>query len=276
MADSSITGSQSVDQINAAFIAAQQAAAAKGTASKTDATASQQTLGSDENFFLTMLTTQLKNQDPTSPMDTTAMTQQIATYSGVQQQVTTNANLEKLIAAQNQSTTSQAVGYIGKEIESAGNTGLIIGGQGAFSYSLPKAAANAHVTITNSSGTVVFSGAGTTTAGRNVVIWDGVNSTTGAQEADGTYTLSVTANDAANIAITPTINAVTIVSGVETDSSGNTMLIPAGGGSDVKFSDVLAVRTPTRAQTTTASSSTDTGTGTSTSSASTDTSTSGT
>ena len=255
MADSSITGSQTVDQINAAFIKAQAAAAANGTStSSTTATAAQNQLDSDTNFFLTMLTTQLQNQDPTSPMDTTAMTQQIATYSGVQQQVTTNSNLEKLIAQGSSNTSTTAVGYIGKEIESTGDTGLVLGGQGAFSYTLPSAAASANITLTDSDGNVVFSGQGTTTSGRNVVVWDGLNSTTGAQEPDGVYTLAVTATDASGKSITPTLHSVTIVSGVETDSSGNTMLM-SSSGPDVNFTDVQVVREPTRIATSSTSDS---------------------
>ena len=50
------------------------------------------------NDFLKLLTTQLKNQDPTEPADTNQMTQQIASLSQVEQQINTNSNLEKLIA----------------------------------------------------------------------------------------------------------------------------------------------------------------------------------
>ena len=246
MADA-IGNTGTVDAINAAFIKAQDASKAAGVGTKTDATTSQSTLSGDVNFFLTMLTTQLKHQDPSSPMDTNTFTQQIAQYSGVQQQVTTNANLEKLIAASQQSTASTAVGYIGKEIESAGNTGLIVGGQGAFSYILPVAADSAHITIKNAAGAIVFSGAATTQAGRNVVIWDGKNSATGAQEPDGTYTMAITANDAKNVAITPELRAVTIVTGVEMDAKGNTLLTSGTAGAGINFNDVLAVRQPTRA-----------------------------
>ena len=262
MDPTSSTSNQTTDQINAAFIAAQQAAAAGAVAAGASAaqtnTSTQNQLDSDVNFFLTMLTTQLQNQDPTSPMDTDTFTQQIATYSGVQQQVTTNSNLTKLIAAQQQSTASVAVGYIGKEIESVGSTGEILGGQGAFSYNLASAAATANITITDSEGNVVFTGQGTTSAGRNVVVWDGVNSTTGAQEPDGVYTLAVTATDASGTAVTATPNAVTIVNGVETGSNGDIMLM-SSYGPDVDMNAITAVREPTRVQTT---STTGGGTGT--------------
>ncbi len=215
------------------------------TTSKTSAAASQDQLSSDFNFFLTMLTTQLKNQDPTSPLDTNEFTQQIAQYSAVQQQVIANDNLEKLIAAGQQSAITTAVSYIGKEIETTGNKGEVSGGQGAFSYILPRAAATAEIAITNSSGQVVFRGAGTTKEGRNLVVWDGVNSSTGAQEADGTYTITVTAKDTDGKAITVETRSVAVVGGVESDSDGNVLL--TAGSSKVALDDILAVRAPTRA-----------------------------
>ena len=252
----------SIDAQNAALIAAKDKAAASGStsttaASTTDAAASQSQLSSDVNFFLTMLTTQLKNQDPSSPMDTAQFTSQIAQYSGIQQQVTTNSNLEKLLAANKLSSSGTAVTYIGREVESKGSTGVVAGGQGAFSYILPSAAAKANITITDATGRTVFSGSGDTQSGRNIVVWDGINSSTGLQEPDGTYTIAVTATDSAGKSLVPETRAVGIVSGVETDTSGNTMLT-VGKGS-VNINDVLAVRAASRTTTPTpTASSTDT------------------
>lgn len=213
-----------------------------GTTS-TSASAAQDQISSDFNFFLTMFTTQLQNQDPTSPLDPNEFTQQIAQFSTVQQAVVTNQNLEKLIASNNQSAAATAVNYIGKEIESTGNTGVVSGGQGAFSYILPEAAQSVQITIKNSSGQVVFTGAGQTSSGRNVAVWDGVNSTTGAQEPDGVYSISISATNAAGKTITPETRAVAVVSGVETDSAGTVQLITAAG--NVAYDQVLAVRSPT-------------------------------
>jgi flagellar basal-body rod modification protein FlgD len=234
-----------IETQNTALIAARDKAVASGAGSKTNAVASQAQLASDINFFLKLLTTQLKNQDPSSPLDTNQFTQQIAQYSSVQQQVNTNSNLEKLLAANKQSGVSTAVGYIGKEIESKGNSGTVVGGQGAFSYILPKIANSAEITITNAIGQVVFRGNGDTKSGRNIVVWDGKNSTNGNQEPDGTYKITVNALDPAGKPILAETRSVGIVSGVETDSSGNTLL--TSGDSSVNFSDVLAVRTISRA-----------------------------
>lgn len=250
-ATSSARGTASTNK--AASIAAQNAALVEARKNGTSlpagansaSTDSQLQLSSDINFFLKLLTTQLQNQDPSSPLDTNQFTQQIAQYSSVQQQVNTNSNLEKLIAASRQSGVSTAVGYIGREIESRGNSGDVIGGQGAFSYILPRSAQSVEITITNASGAVVFRGSGNTQSGRNLVVWDGVNSNTGDQEPDGTYRIAVRALDAGGKVIPSETRSVGIVSGVETDKSGNTLLI--AGKSTVNFNDVLAVRTITRA-----------------------------
>lgn len=218
---------------------------ASSTSSASSAAGSQAQLSSDINFFLKLLTTQLKNQDPSSPLDTNQFTQQIAQYSSVQQQVNTNSNLEKLLAANKQSSASTAVGYIGKEIESRGNTGEVSGGQGAFSYILPKAANSAEITITNATGQVVFKGNGDTKSGRNIVVWDGTNSSTGSKEPDGTYKIAVNALDPAGKPILAETRSVATVIGVETDAAGNTLL--SAGQGTVNFNDVLAVRAISRA-----------------------------
>jgi len=212
---------------------------------KTQAEKDQAALTGNLDFFLKMLTTQLKQQDPTQPMDVNQMTQQIATLSSVQQQVNTNTNLEKLLAQGTTSQLSTAVSYLSKEVETKGSTGQVIGGQGSFAYVLPSDAASVKVTIKNAAGSVVFQGNGSTKSGRNLLVWDGVNSTSGTQEPDGTYTIAVTATDSSQKAITAEARAVGIVGGVQTDSTGAVVLTV--GDTTVKYSDILAVREPTRA-----------------------------
>jgi flagellar basal-body rod modification protein FlgD len=191
------------------------------------------------------LTTQLKNQDPTQPLDTNQLTQQIAQYSGVQQQVTTNANLEKLLATMQKSNISTAVSYLGREIETKGKTGEVSGGQGAFSYILPKTASTVDITITNAAGAVVFTGKGDVKEGRNLVVWDAKNSA-GVKQPDGRYTITVEAKGADTKDIAVETRAVALVGGVETDATGQTLLTTASGAK-VNFSDIIAVRDATRA-----------------------------
>ncbi len=202
------------------------------------------TLNGDFTFFLKMLTTQLKNQDPTEPMDVSQMTAQIAQYSSVEQQIKTNKNLESLLSANKQSQLSTAVSYIGKEVETVGNTGNLVSGQATFSYYLPQAATSVSVVVTDASGRAVFQGSGTTKNGANLVVWDGKNSFTNAQEADGEYTISVQAQDAEGKAIAADTRAVGTVAAVQNNKGGNITLTV--GTVQVPYDQILAVRLPTR------------------------------
>ena len=71
----------------------------------------------DLNSFLKLLTSQLKNQDPLSPMDSTQFTNQLTQFAQVEQQININSNLASLISLSQQSIASNAVNYIGKTIE---------------------------------------------------------------------------------------------------------------------------------------------------------------
>src|SRR3569833_1162296 len=87
-----------------------------GSTNTTVATGQTQ-LNSNNNTFLQLLTTQLKNQDPLSPMDTNAFTQQLVEMNGVQQQLETNSLLQSLV---NQSSgAGPALGLIGKSVMAA-------------------------------------------------------------------------------------------------------------------------------------------------------------
>jgi len=69
--------------------------------------------------FLRMLTTQLENQDPQNPMDSSEFAAQLATFSGVEQQVRTNALLEDLVARSQAVGLSDFAGWVGMEARSA-------------------------------------------------------------------------------------------------------------------------------------------------------------
>jgi len=201
-----------------------------------------QTLSGDFNTFLKLFTTQLQNQDPTEPMDTNQITQQLAQFSTVEQQAQTNKNLLTLVKAQQQTQLSTAVSYIGREIETEGNTSTLLGGQATFSYFLPENGQTAEVIITNSAGRAVFKGQGSLDKGRNLVLWDGTNSFNSEQEPDGKYTITVTATNAAGEKMTVDTRAVGVVTGVETGEDGALKLTM--GDVEVPYDEILAVRDP--------------------------------
>jgi flagellar basal-body rod modification protein FlgD len=87
-------------------------------------------LGKDD--FLKLLVTQLTNQDPTEPMKDTEFVAQLATYSSLEQQMTMNTNLEKLIAASAATTAASAVSLIGTIVGYTGEDGSLKTGMVSF------------------------------------------------------------------------------------------------------------------------------------------------
>lgn len=190
--------------------------------------------------FLKLLTTQLQNQDPTAPTDTNEMTQQIAVLSQVEQQLSTNENLQKLISLFNATQYNSVVSYIGKQIEAEGDVGALQNGKALFSYYLESEASEVKVTIKDQAGNVIYTTSGNVAAGRNQFTWDGKDSA-GIQMADGTYKIEVEAKDANNNAIL----SKTYVTGVVTsvDSAGGNVYLSFGDIS-VPLANVISIRQP--------------------------------
>ncbi len=74
----------------------------------------------DYETFLTLLTAQLRNQNPLNPMESTEFVAQLATFTSVEQQILTNTKLDGLTAALRESDVSALGGWIGREVATAG------------------------------------------------------------------------------------------------------------------------------------------------------------
>ena len=116
--------------------------------------------------FLGLLTTQLKNQDPMNPMDSTQFTQQLVEYSQVEQQINTNSKLDTLNQLGLNQSLSLALGYVGKDINYT-SADLSFDGTDKvnISYNLPSVATNAVASIRDANGNVVYTQPVSTTAG---------------------------------------------------------------------------------------------------------------
>src|SRR4030081_1195192 len=93
-------------------------------------TASTATTGIADNFqtFLTLLTTQLQNQNPLDPLDTNQFTQQLVQFAGVEQQLKSNDQLKSLIDIEKTAQSTQALGFVGKVAVVDGSTATMTGG----------------------------------------------------------------------------------------------------------------------------------------------------
>lgn len=160
------------------------------------AAAAQAKLDDDMNRFLKLLVTQLKNQDPLKPMDATEFTSQLVQFASVEQQISANANLEKLLGLQQTSQVSDMVNFIGNTIEADAKVVPLENGKAEFTYDLDTKSDKTAIVIKNSSGLNVFSTDGENGAGKHNYVWDGKTSS-GSIAPDGSYTVVVTAVDRA-------------------------------------------------------------------------------
>jgi flagellar basal-body rod modification protein FlgD len=191
---------------------------ANASLNSAQSTATQQLAGNFDTF-LSLLTTQLQNQDPLSPMDSTQFTQQLVAFAGVEQQINTNDNLKSLIALNMSQQASSAVNYIGHSVVMTSGKGSLASGNVDWTYNLSAPSAGTTLTVTNAAGNVVYSTSGSTTAGNNDFSWDGTDAN-GNQLPDGQYTLSVAATAQDGSAVSSTIASKALVTAV--DMSGST------------------------------------------------------
>jgi flagellar basal-body rod modification protein FlgD len=198
-------------------------------------------LAGNFNSFLTLLTTQLQNQDPLSPLDTNQFTQQLVEFAGVQQQVDMNTNMQTLISLQQTSEATSAMQLIGANVTLNASSSALTSSSPA-SWDLNSASpATGKVTITNSSGTVVFTGTTSLNAGDNTYTWNGTGNT-GQTWPAGQYTIQVTATGASGQTVNVSSQVSGTVSGVDMTQSPPQIVV---GGQDYALSAVKAVNSST-------------------------------
>jgi flagellar basal-body rod modification protein FlgD len=201
---------------------------------------SRQSIADNFDTFLSILTTQLKHQNPLDPMDTNQFTQQLVQFTSVEQQLKTNQFLEALMLANQASVNVDAVSYIGKEVTSAGNRAQLSGGQAIWGFNAESLASDATVTIKDSLGNVVYSENGSLEAGPGTFFWDGRGSD-GSMRPDGVYTISIQAQGLSGRTVNVTTETRGVVSAV--DFSGSEPVLTIGSGT-IRLSDVTNVRMP--------------------------------
>src|SRR6266849_3643826 len=137
------------------------------------------TLAGNFQTFLSLLTTQLQNQNPLDPLDTNQFTQQLVQFAGVEQQLKTNDQLTQLVSLQQTTQATQALGFVGKTAVVDGNTTALSSSSATWELNIPSSSA-VTVTIANSKGETVFTGNYSASAGNNQPFtWNG-------QGSDGT------------------------------------------------------------------------------------------
>ena len=165
--------------------------AVNGNTATNKINASSGMLASNFETFLSLLTAQLKNQDPLSPMDSNQFTAQLTQMAGVEQQLLSNQLLTALLNGQKGDGLASASNYIGKDATAVWDATKAADGKATWSYELGKNASEVELQVLNAAGQVVWKGPapeGGNSSGVHDFNWTG-------GEDGSVYTLKVAAKD---------------------------------------------------------------------------------
>lgn len=200
-----------------------------GTGTTKAATTAESRTKLNANFdtFVKMLTTQLQYQDPLNPTDTSEFTNQLVMYSQVEQQLSGNEKLDKLISLQQGQGVNAALNYLGWQVGAETKDLPLQNGGASFSLNLAKAAKTVTIAISNAEGKVVRSltieGNKFTPGTAQEIAWDGKDND-GNKLTDGAYSVVAVAKDTAGGNVTTTLRTFGVVTGIDLDDKGNTVL----------------------------------------------------
>ena len=216
-------------------------AALTSGATSSDADVAKKSLSENFDQFLTMLTVQLQNQDPLSPMDSTEFTNQLVMFSQLEQEIKANDNLEQVVALQQSAEATAALSYLGTEIEAESSAVYLDGGNTQFSYDMPAGAHAASITVFNADGTIIKTLSAETDPGHQTGSWDGLNEQ-GILQADGVYSILVSAVDQSEAPLDPvSVYLKGTATGV-TQEAGQTFV--QVGPINIPLNSIFAAATP--------------------------------
>ncbi|WP_020203988.1 MULTISPECIES: flagellar hook assembly protein FlgD [Cupriavidus] len=192
-----------------------------------------------QNNFLTMLVTQMNNQDPLNPMDNSQLTSQLAQISQVSGMQTMNNTLQALLSQVAASRAMDSASLIGHTVMVPGNTATVAGGVPTqIGVDLPATADAVTVNVLDKDGNIVrtidMKGQ---VAGVHDITWDGKNDA-GVAVPDGDYTFKVAAT-ADGKDVSPVALVYGKVGSISGDSTG--VLVDIGNGRTASVDDVRRI-----------------------------------
>jgi flagellar basal-body rod modification protein FlgD len=210
-----------------------------------------QTIAGNFQTFLTLLTTQLKNQNPLDPLDTNQFTQQLVQFAGVEQQLKTNDSLSTLVNLQQTAQATQALEFVGKTAIVAGGTTALVNSAANWELNVPTSG-TINISIANSTGQTVYSGNFSANAGNNQPFsWNGQGND-GTQYPDGNYTLTASQADSTGNTVAISTQVGGVVSAVDLTQSPPLLSI---NGQSYTVSQVKAIGPPPASSSSSSSSS---------------------
>ncbi len=195
------------------LLAASQSSA-KNSSSDATATDPSADLNNKYNNFLLLLTKQLQNQDPLSPMDTSEFTQQLVSFSSVEQMIQSNQRLEKLINLQSSTNAFGAVSFLGNTVAVDSDHVSLKGGKTSFQYDIDRNATRAVLRVADARGNTVLVQEANRDVGSYKVDWNGKDAF-GNQLPDGEYQVSVSYSDEAGKIYSSKITSFGVVDSTE-------------------------------------------------------------
>ncbi len=205
----------------------------------TSAASGNNTLGEED--FLTLLVAQLENQDPLEPQDNTEFIAQLAQFSSLEQQTSTNDKLDELISSQNSSSQVASFSLLGQKVSTETDQIYLQGDSLELGCTLDQAAPEGSLKVRNDEGDLVASFSFTDLeAGDNFIQWDGTDNA-GNPLPKGLYDLEFNVSDTAgNTHKAQPVVKVT-VDEINLDSTDSLLITDAG---DIFLSDINSVMTP--------------------------------
>jgi flagellar basal-body rod modification protein FlgD len=195
-------------------------------------------ISSDFNTFLKMLTAQLKNQDPTKPIESADYAVQLATFSGVEQQVKTNQLLEGLASQFGVMGMSQLAAWVGQEARASGPVWM--DGDAVTLSPSPVAGADRAVLVVRDAAGTMVSREDLPTSG-NPYEWLGAD-IEGNPLPTGKYSLAIESYSGDRLLGTAPVQAYARIMEAKNGPLGTTLILE--GGIEVAAKDVTALRVP--------------------------------
>lgn len=191
----------------------------------------------DFNTFLTMLTAQMENQDPLNPVESSDFAVQLATFSGVEQQVQTNDLLRAMGAADTLGGLSQHAGWVGMEARSSGPV-QVSGAPVELHYDMPLDAVSADIVVRDGSGLELRRLAVT---GPGPMVWDGAGAS-GRALPGGAYDVTLESRDSGGVVSTAPVSSFSRVAELRAEAEGAIAILD--NGTRVPVSEITALRAP--------------------------------
>ena len=196
----------------------------------------------DQGAFLTLFTTQLKNQNPLDPVKNEAFVAQLAQFSQLEATTSMKASMEAMVQSMQGDKMLAGAAMIGRKVAVPNAPAMLLGGQPVqASVDMPNGADGVQMKIMDNRGQVVRKLIyPAQSPGSMKLAWDGM-SDTGAAMPDGAYTMQVLASSLGK-AVQPVVNMFSTVRSVSNAGTGdNTWLLEVDGGKSVSLANVKQI-----------------------------------